>query len=106
MLSGAEFRVDQLRRPGHQPAAVLERARPLMPADVPKHMRSKFFLLRALVRMDLHDAKGATGDFQTAFSLWPVRDNPALWPLVDYYLARDDKPELEALRHRVGSLRR
>jgi hypothetical protein len=83
-------------------ADMLERARALMPADVAKATRSKFFFLRGVVRMDLKDATGGIRDIETAFSLWPVRDNPALAPLTEFYLARDDQGALAELRRRVG----
>lgn len=87
-------------------ADMLERARALMPADVSKATRSKFFFLRGLARLDLHDRAGAIGDFQAAFALWPVEDNPAVGPLTDHYLARDDKAALATLRQRVATSRR
>jgi hypothetical protein len=87
-------------------ADLLERSRRLMPSDASKSMRSRFFLLRAFARMDRQDPQGALADFQTAFQLWPVRDNPALRPLVDFYLARDDQTALAELRERMGPLPR
>ena len=87
-------------------ADMLERARTLMPSDADKGSRSRFFFLRGLVRMDLSDSAGAIRDFQTAVAVLPVLSNPAVRPLTDYYLARDDKAALTALRQRVGARQR
>jgi hypothetical protein len=64
-------------------ADMLERSRALMPADVTKLQRSKYFFLRGLMRLDLGDRTGAVADLETAYSLWPVKENPARAPLRD-----------------------
>lgn len=75
-----------VNKTGYSPGAVgdmLDRARGLMPSDVSKANRSKFFFLRGLVRLDLNDRAGAIADLETAVALWPSRDNGAMAALQD-----------------------
>jgi hypothetical protein len=87
-------------------ADVLERARDLMPTDVSKAHRSRFFYLRGALRTDLGDKRGALEDFETALSLWPVADNRAVTVLEALYRAAGDERALEQLRSRVKRPRR
>lgn len=80
---------------------MLARARDLMPPDVRKVHRSKYFYLRAALRLDLGDRAGAIGDFETALSLWPSRTNRAIEPLESLYRELGDKSALEAVQGRL-----
>ena len=82
-------------------AAFLERARDLMPADVIKEDLARYFVLRGTLRLDLRDEAGATRDFETAFSVWPVTQNPALRALRDLYGKAGDADALKLLETRV-----
>ncbi|HUG79478.1 MAG TPA: DUF2723 domain-containing protein [Burkholderiales bacterium] len=82
-------------------AAYLERARELMPSDVVKEDLARYFLVRGGVRLDLRDQAGAIGDFETALSVWPVPQNPALRALRDLYGKAGDAAALTALEARV-----
>ena len=99
-----------MRNPGGYSVAevghFLERARAAMPADVAKDELARFFHLRAAVRADAGDQAGALRDFETAFSVWPTPDNPALGPLEELYAKGGDTRALEALRARVKTPRR
>jgi hypothetical protein len=61
----------------------LERARDLMPADVAKDRRARFFELRAYLRLAQGDKRGAVDDLQTAVAIWPSPDNRAAASLAD-----------------------
>jgi hypothetical protein len=69
------------------PAAVVSdmllRASDLMPADLRKGHRSKFFQLRGELRLRLGEREGAMRDFETAVAVWPAAANPALARLRD-----------------------
>jgi hypothetical protein len=75
----------------------LERARGLMPDDVGKGYRSRFFYLRGALRLDVGDRAGALSDFETALAVWPSPGNPATRPLRDLYRATGDERSAHAL---------
>jgi hypothetical protein len=79
----------------------LDRARQLVPADVPKDELARFFHLRAAVRANLGDEAGAARDFETAFEVWPAADNPAIKPLEELYVKAGNSAALQALRARI-----
>jgi len=79
----------------------LDRARQLVPADVPKDELARFFHLRAAVRANLGDEAGAARDFETAFEVWPASDNPAIKPLEELYVKAGNSAALQALRSRI-----
>jgi hypothetical protein len=85
---------------------LLDRAARLMPADVTKPHKSRFFYLRGALRLDLGDKAGATRDFQTAFELWPTPDNRAVSPLKDLYGAAGDQAASDGLEARLRRIRR
>jgi hypothetical protein len=80
---------------------VLMRARDLMPSDVRKVHRSRYFLLRARLRLDLGDRAGAIQDFETAVALWPAPENRAIKPLEELYRELGDERALKAVQARV-----
>ena len=82
-------------------ATFLDKARDLMPSDVVKDELSRFFYLRAVVRANLGDEAGAVHDFETAFTVWPVSDNPAIGPLRDLYGKTGNASALERLQARL-----
>jgi tetratricopeptide (TPR) repeat protein len=85
---------------------MLARAQALMPADVRKAYRSKYFYLRGALRLDLGDRQGAAGDFETALTLWPSATNQATKPLEDLYRQAGDEKALKALQERVKRRKR
>lgn len=80
---------------------MLARAQELMPADVRKAYRSKYFYLRGVLRLDLGDRQGAAGDFEVAMALWPSTLNQAAKPLEDLYRRAGDEKALKAVQERV-----
>jgi hypothetical protein len=89
---------------GHAPGIVndlLNRARDLMPSDVPRMYQSKFFYLRGLLRLDVGDKQGARQDLESAVFGWPWPDNRALDPLRDLYRAAGDAAAQRVLEERV-----
>lgn len=87
-------------------AAVLDRARELMPSDVVKDELARYFYLRGTVRADLRDERGAVQDFETALSVWPVSENWAIRPLQELYGKAGNASALSALQQRVQQLPR
>lgn len=85
-------------------AGFLNRARDMMPSDVPKEHLSRFFYIRGVLRENLRDA-GATGDLETAVSVWPSPDNPAFISLQDHYRRTGNEPAASALEERVKRLK-
>ena len=81
-------------------AGYLDKARDLMPSDVPKPQRARYFYLRGALRAD-RDRAGTLGDFETAITVWPAPENPAIKPLEDLYRDAGDERALAALRERV-----
>ena len=79
----------------------LDLARQTMPADVAKDELARFFHLRAAVRAAVGDEAGAVQDFETALTVWPAPDNPAVSPLEELYAKKGDQRALEALRARL-----
>lgn len=89
---------------GYEPARALElldRVRSLMPSDASKRQKARYFELRAYLRQERKDPRGALEDLETAVSLWPVRENSAVAALEDQYTAAGDRAALEALRGRL-----
>jgi hypothetical protein len=82
-------------------ARFLDQARELMPSDVVKDELSRFFFLRAALRADLGEQAGAVQDFETAFAVWPVSDNPAIPRLQDLYGKAGNASALERLQSRL-----
>jgi Protein of unknown function (DUF2723) len=85
-------------------AGFLNRARDLMPSDVPKEHLSRFFYIRGVLRENLRDA-GAVGDLETAANVWPSPDNPAFLALQDHYRRAGNAPAASALEQRLKQLK-
>ncbi|HZE59505.1 MAG TPA: DUF2723 domain-containing protein [Burkholderiales bacterium] len=81
---------------------MLERAAALTPTDASKSHKSRYFYLRAALRLDVGDKAGAVGDFQASLDVWPSPDNPAIRPLKDIYQAAGDTRSLQALDERLS----
>jgi hypothetical protein len=86
--------------------ANLERARVLLPSDAPKQHVSGYFLLRGVLRANTADTAGAIRDLETAFSLWPERENAALQPLEMIYRETGNQAAVQDLQNRVSRLKR
>lgn len=69
-----------------QVARYLEKARDLMPADVSKERRARFFELRAYLRLEQGDSRGAREDLESALAIWPSQANRASRALKDLRL--------------------
>jgi Protein of unknown function (DUF2723) len=72
----------------------------LMPADVGKAEKARFFYLRGVLRQETGDKAGAITDWETAFALWPVEGNRAIAALEDTYGA-GNKRALDELHARI-----
>ena len=83
-------------------ASFLDRARDIMPADIPKSHQSRFFYLRAAVRANQRDTAGAIQDFETALSIWPTPANTAIKALEDLYRQTGNEKALQAMQERVN----
>jgi hypothetical protein len=71
---------------------LLFRAAGRMPADVRKPDRSRFFYLRAALRLSAADQAGALLDLEQAVALWPARENRAIRALENVRRAAIAKP--------------
>jgi hypothetical protein len=80
---------------------LLARAQDLMPSDVRKVYRAKYFYLRGALRLDLGDRAGAVGDFEIAISLWPAAANQAIKPLQALYREAGNEAGWKAVEERV-----
>lgn len=78
--------------PGPVVNDLLIRAAERMPSDARKADRSRFFYLRAALRLGANDAAGAIADLETAVALWPARENRAIRALEDVRRATGGKP--------------
>jgi hypothetical protein len=87
-------------------ASYLDKARDLMPSDVVKPYRSRYFHLRGGLRAHQGDFVGALEDFDTALSTWPSPANPAIAALEDFFKERGDTEALSALEKRVNSFKK
>jgi hypothetical protein len=83
----------------------LEKARDLMPSDVPKEHLSRFFYIRGALRANLGDRRGAVDDMETALSVWPKVSNPAIPVLEQLYRESGDVTALKVFQERVKSFR-
>lgn len=93
---------------GYAPAAVvtsLDQARQLMPADVSKEFLSRFFYIRGALRANAGARAGAIEDMETAISVLPRPNNPAVEPLEQLYREAGDQAALNALHERVKALK-
>jgi hypothetical protein len=85
-----------LANPEGYPGAVVNdlliRAAERMPSDVRKADRSKFFYLRAALRLGGNDPAGAIADLETSVALWPARENRAVRALEDVRRTTVGKP--------------
>jgi hypothetical protein len=86
-------------------AGFLDKARDLMPLDAPKSHQSRFFYLRGAVRANLGQHSGAIRDFETALSIWPVKENAAIEALEEVYRDMGDTKALAKLRDRTERLK-
>ena len=73
----------------------------LMPADVGKAEKSRFFYLRGALRQVTGDEAGAATDWETAFALWPVENNRAMAALEETYRSAGNKHALDELHARI-----
>ena len=85
-------------------AGFLNRARDLMPSDVPKEHLSRFFYIRGVLRENLRDA-AAVADLETAVSVWPSADNPAFINLQEHYRRTGNEPAASAVEQRLKQLK-
>lgn len=85
-----------LANPEGYPAPVVNdllfRVAERMPSDVRKADRSRFFYLRAALRLATSDQAGAILDLETAVALWPARENRAIRALENVRRAGIGKP--------------
>jgi len=86
-------------------ALELDRARSLMPSDVPKEHLSRFFYIRGALRANLGERRGAIEDMETALAIWRTPANPVIGSLEDLYRAAGDLTALKALQERIRSLK-
>lgn len=86
--------------------AYLDRARELMPSDVPKEHLSRFFYLRGLLRTNMGDSAGGIADFETAISVWPAAQNNALQSLEKLYRDRGNAAAAAEVVERAKRLKR
>ena len=63
-------------------------------------------LLRGVLRANTEDKRGAVGDLETALSLWPAEQNPAIEPLRTLYRDAGMTAALENLNQRAARLKR
>jgi hypothetical protein len=63
--------------PVRQAVRFLDAAGESMPSDASKQQRARYLELRAHVRLELGDRRGAVEDFEAAWSTWPVAANGA-----------------------------
>jgi hypothetical protein len=82
-------------------AYFLEQAGLLMPADVSKQLRARYFELRGHLRFGQNDRQGALADFETALSLWPVKANGAFEALEELYRATGNAEAARGLKARL-----
>jgi hypothetical protein len=87
-------------------AGYLEKARDVMPADVPKSYLARYFYLRGALRANQRDRPGAIEDFETAISLWSSPKNQAIESLGKLYRDAGDTAALKALEDRVKTFKR
>jgi hypothetical protein len=80
---------------------LLNTARDLMPSDAARPYKTKFFYLRAILRLERGDKSGAVQDLETAVAVWPSPDNRAFVPLEDLYREAGDTVALRALQDRM-----
>jgi hypothetical protein len=73
----------------------------LMPSDVDKAQKSRFFYLRGVLRQASGDKAGAATDWETAFELWPVERNRALTALEETYRAAGNPRAVDELHARI-----
>ena len=73
----------------------------LMPADLGKAERSRFFYLRGVVQQAVGDKAGATRDWETALALWPVGNNRAIAALEEVYRTEGNARALEEMHARI-----
>ena len=87
-------------------SAFLDKARDAISSDVPKEHLSRFFYMRAVLRINLRDNPGAARDLDTAVSVWPSPANPAFKELEDQYRRIGDDNAANAVGERVKQLKR
>jgi hypothetical protein len=95
-----------MNKGGYSTGAVsiaLDKARQLMPSDIPKEHLSRFFYIRGALRANVGDRAGGIGDLETALSIWRRPINPAIKPLEDLYREAGDFAAVNALQDRVKS---
>ena len=73
----------------------------LMPSDLGKAERSRFFYLRGVVVLALGDKASAAREWETALALWPVEDNRAVAALEDVYRADGNGRALEEMHAKI-----
>ena len=83
----------------------LEQARQLMPSDVAKEFLSRFFYIRGALRANAGEQGGAIEDMETAITVLPRANNPAVEPLEELYRKAGNEAALNALHQRVKALK-
>lgn len=87
-------------------ASYLEKSRDLMPPDVLKEYLGRYFHLRGALRASTGDRPGALKDMDSALSIWPAPDNPAIGSLEELFRDAGDSEALDALENRVKAFKR
>lgn len=87
-------------------ANYLDKARDLMPSDVPKEYLGRYFHLRGALRAQGGDHPGGRKDLETAVSIWPSPKNPAIASLEELYRDMGETGALKALEDRVKAYKR
>jgi len=87
-------------------AAFPNKAGETMPSDVPKVHLSRFFYIRGVLRDNLRDHTGAAGDFETAVSVWPSPENPAVDALQKHYRDTGNEGAANGVEERMKQLKR
>jgi transmembrane protein TMEM260 (protein O-mannosyltransferase) len=87
-------------------ASYLDKAKDLMPSDVPKEYLGRFFHLRGALRAPQGDQPGAVKDLETSISIWRSPKNPAIGALEDLYRDTGDTEALKALQERAKAFKR
>ena len=98
-----------LNKDGYAPGVVasyLDKARDLMPSDVPKEYLGRFFHLRGALRAPQGDQPGAVKDLETSISIWRSPKNPAVGALEDLYRDMGDTVAMKALQERAKTFKR
>jgi hypothetical protein len=79
----------------------LQQAGKLVPADASKQLRARYFELRGHLRLGQREPAGALADYETALSLWPVKQNGAAQALEELYRKMGNAAAAQMVRARL-----